>query len=147
MSSASSSGRAPREPPAVHRDDFITGKSFARPHVSRCDAGVLGDGLQQAASPRHADTARHRTVLRKRIGQPVAGHGEAGVCRRLEKFDQLRERLHAVEIIGVDDGEIFPHRIARAPHGMARAPGLLAAVTNTNLNQTVSEYILPPFTN
>ena len=44
-----------------------------------------------------------------------------------QKLRELRERIGAVEIVGVDDGEVFLHRLARAPHGVAGAPGFLAA--------------------
>ena len=47
--------------------------------------------------------------------------------RRAEELHELPEGLAAEEIIRADHGERALDRVARTPHGMARAPGFLAS--------------------
>ena len=65
------------------------------------------------------------------IGQAIAERCVAEGARVLvhgivREDGEAVEGIGAVKIVGVDDGEVFFHRLARAPDGVARAPGFLA---------------------
>ena len=72
-------------------------------------------------------------MLGKGVGDAIAGHGKphrtaGGLRARAGKeLRQAHEGVASVEVIGIDDDERTPHRVGRAPDGVAGAPRLGAA--------------------
>ena len=91
--------------------------------------GQIGQFLhpaQQSVRADLANPARHSAMVAQGFVQTVTRHGEVGglggwIDRR-KKLPELAERIRAIEVIGIDCGKGCRDGLARAPHGMRRAP-------------------------
>ena len=125
------------EGPAVHRDDCVGGKDGGGAIWPRdagtatgivLEGGLLLDAGEPAGGVNLADAAGDGTMLRERVAEAEADHGEFGSARvgDVEELGEAAERVGAVEIVGVDDGEGAIHDTTGAPDGVASAPGFFA---------------------
>ena len=125
------------EGPAVHRDNGVGGEcnnGAVGPRNAGAatgiglEGGLLLDAGEPAGGVNLADAAGDGTMLRERVAEAEADHGEFGGARvgDIEELGEAAEGVGSVEIIGVDDGEGAVHDAAGAPDGMAGAPGFFA---------------------
>ena len=120
--------------PHVHRNKAVDVDAFA---ACGCAVGGLFNaaGLQHAGQVvgvvHLADAAGDRAVVAQGVFQHKARHGKvARLVGRvaLQEVVQPDERLLAVVVVGVDDGERLLNNALAGQHGLAGAPGLGAAL-------------------
>ena len=81
-----------------------------------------------------ADTARHRSLIREGVYQPIARHAQLQfpvfLVRCGQKAVQLLKRLGAIVVVGIDDRKRLPQHIGAAHHRMCGTPRLLPSIRN-----------------